>query len=184
MAALTEITTARARVVPFEVRHLTDRYIAWLNDAQVVRFSEQRHRRHDRASCRAYFDSMSISNNYFCAVEINRDGEHHVGNISVYVDRPNGLADVAIMIGDRSVWGSGIGFESWRGVRRSLIKREGYRKVTGGCLAANRAMVRIMEKTGMRPDGCRAAHYLVDGNQVDLVFYAAFAAAQERLPSR
>ena len=86
------------------------------------------------------------------------------------------------MIGDRSVWGAGLGFECWDGVLGTLLEREGFRKVTGGCVASNRAMVRIMEKAGMKPDGRRAAHYLIDGNAVDMVYYAAFTGEQERLP--
>jgi RimJ/RimL family protein N-acetyltransferase len=35
-------------------------------------------------------------------------------------------------------------------------------------------MVRIMEKAGMAPDGRRLAHYLIDGEPVDVVYYAAF----------
>lgn len=34
------------RVVRFADRHLTERYVGWLNDPAVVRYSEQRHSRH------------------------------------------------------------------------------------------------------------------------------------------
>jgi ribosomal-protein-alanine N-acetyltransferase len=184
MAVLAKITTARLRIVPFEERHLTSRYVNWLNDPTVVRFSEQRHRRHDLMSCRTYFESIKDSDNYFCAIENIEDGRRHIGNVTVYSDRPNRLADIAILIGDRSIWGTGLGFESWSGVLRALIERDGFRKVTGGCLASNRAMVRIMEKAGMTLDGRRTAHCLIDGNPVDIVHYAAFAAVQERLPAQ
>jgi RimJ/RimL family protein N-acetyltransferase len=175
MVTLSEIATARLRIVPFEERHLTDRYIGWLNDPAVVRFSEQRHRKHNRASCRAYFEAMTESNNFFCALEHLPSESRHIGNVTVYVDRPNQLADVAIMVGDRSVWGSGVGFEAWAAVLHTLIEREGFRKVTGGSVAPNRAMIRIMEKAGMQPDCRRRAHYLIEGNPVDVVSYAAFS---------
>ena len=65
------------------------------------------------------------------------------------------------MIGERAAWGAGFGFEAWSAVMQALLEREGYCKVTGGAVAANRAMVRVMEKAGMRPDGRRHAHYLI-----------------------
>lgn len=175
MAALAEIRTARLRIVPFEERHLTDCYVGWLNDPAVVRFSEQRHRRHDRESCRAYFESMARSKSYFCAIEEVGGALSHIGSITVAVDAPNRLADIAILLGERDARGRGLGFEAWTAVLRTLLDREGFRKVTGGTVASNRAMVRIMEKAGMEPDGRRSAHYLIEGEAVDMVHYAAFS---------
>ena len=174
MATLRPIETPRLAIVPFEARHLTARYVGWLNDPEVVRYSELRHRRQDRSGCEAYFDAMRRSDNFFCAIEVGDDG--HVGNLSVAVDAPNRLADISILIGERAMWGKGIGLEAWSAILRTLLERERFRKVSGGTVAPNRAMVRIMEKSGMRPDGCRPAHYLVEGQAVDVVHYAAFAA--------
>ena len=174
LAALAAIETPRLTIMPFGPRHLTGRYIAWLNDPAVVRFSELRHRRHDRASCEAYFEAIARSDGFFCAIE-EKSGGRHVGNLSVAVDGRNGLADISILIGERSVWGQGVGLEAWSAVLHALLDREGFRKVTGGTVAPNRAMVRIMEKSGMRPDGRRAAHYLIEGEPVDVVHYAALS---------
>ena len=179
MAALAEVRSPRLRIVPFEERHLTERYVGWLNDAEVVRYSEQRHRRHDLESCRKYFAQMRQSDSYFSAIEEIQRQLGHIGNITVSVDAANELADIAIMIGERAAWGAGFGFEAWSAVMRALHEREGFRKVTGGAVSANRAMVRIMEKAGMRPDGRRRAHYLIEGTPVDLVYYAAFSGDQK-----
>jgi RimJ/RimL family protein N-acetyltransferase len=178
MAALPDITTARLRIVAFDERHLTGRYVGWLNDAEVVRYSEQRHRRHDLASCRDYFEAMRRSDGYFSAIEDTQTGQGHVGNVTVAVDAPNRLADIAILIGERGRWGNGLGLEAWTAVMRALLEREGFRKVTGGAVASNRAMIRIMEKSGMTPDGRRRAHHLVGGIGEDVVYYAAFSAQE------
>ena len=175
MAVLAEIQSRRLYIVPFEERHLAERYVGWLNDPEVVRYSEQRHRRHDLASCREYFEQVRRSDGYFSAIE-ERDGRRgHIGNMTVSVDNANGLADIAILIGERAVWGAGLGFEAWNAVIRALIEREGFRKVTGRSMTANRAMVRIMEKAGMLADGRRQAHFLIEGAAVDVVYFAAFA---------
>ena len=181
MAALAEIWSTRLRIVPFEERHLTERYVSWINDPEVVRYSEQRHRPHDLESCRKYVELMRQSGDYFSAIEVTQDQHGHIGNMTVLVDAANGLADIAILIGERATWGAGIGFEAWSAVMRALIEREGFRKVTGGAVAANRAMVRIMEKAGMQPDGRRHAHFLIEGSPVDIVYYAAFSGDKGRL---
>ena len=175
MARLADIFTDRLRITAFQEQHLSDAYVQWLNDPEVVKYSEQRHRTHELNGCRSYFRTMEASPNYFCALEEHPNGLGHIGNISVTVDQPNRLADIAILIGARETWGAGFGFEAWNAVLCTLLNREGFRKVTGGTVKANLAMVRIMEKSGMRPDGVRPAHYLIDGDAVDIVHFARFA---------
>jgi RimJ/RimL family protein N-acetyltransferase len=171
------LETPRLRLTPFADRHLTDRYVSWLNDSEVVRFSEQRHSRHSLESCRAYVESFRGSASQLWAIELRARADLHVGNIAAYVDAPNKLADVTILIGDREVWGGGIGLEAWTAVCDFLIDRAGIRKVTAGTLATNAGMLSIMRRSGMVDDGRRLNHYLVDGQPVDLVYAARFARA-------
>ena len=181
MAELAPIETPRLRIVPFSDSHLTDRYVGWLNDPEVTRYSEQRHISHDRASCRAYVDAMRQSANFLCAIELpGQPGYEHVGNISVSVDTANQLADIAILIGEQSVWGQGVGLGAWSAMVDALLMREGFRKVTGGTVAPNRAMVRIMRQAGMQPDGRRPAHHLINGAAEDVLHFAAFSDERSR----
>ena len=173
MAVMSAICTSRLRIVPFAERHLTERCVGWLNDPEVVRYSEQRHRRHDLESCKDYFESIARSPGFFSAIE-ERAQDRHIGNISIAVDPANDIADISILLGDRTTWGSGFGFEAWKAVLDTLLGCERFRKVTGGAMASNRAMIRIMEKADMRLDGRRTAHYLLNGLPVDIVHYASF----------
>ena len=104
-----------------------------------------------------------------------------MGNISVSVDAPNGLADMAILVGERAVWRAGVGFEAWYAVLRALLDREGFRKVTGGAVESNKAMVRIMEKSDMQADGRRRRHLVIDGKAIDVLHFAAFSVQRNSL---
>lgn len=152
---------------------MTDRYVGWLNDPEVVRFSEQRHRRHSRASAEAYMRSFEGTPHYFWAI-LTKDQSMHVGNINAYVDAANGVADIGVLIGEKAVWGRGYGGEAWTAVCRFLLEEEGMRKVTGGTLSANAGMLAIMRRAGMLPDGVRLRHAVVDGQAVDMVHMALF----------
>jgi ribosomal-protein-alanine N-acetyltransferase len=168
------IATSRLRVVPFSEGHLTERYVAWLNDPEVVRYSEQRHCQHTMESCREFVTSFRDSPNLLWAIEFSEMAGLHVGNIAAYVDGPNSIADVTILIGEKSVWGKGIGQEAWDAVCQYLLDTLLIRKVTAGTLAANHGMLSIMRRACMLDDGRRTAHYLLDGNPVDLVYAALF----------
>lgn len=176
MAVAPELKGQQLTLRPFASQYLTDAYVGWLQDPQVTRYSEQRHRTHNLSSCEAYVASFKNSPNMLWAIwDTQRDC--HIGNISVTMDPTNQIADISILIGDRSTRRRGFGKQAWGLVLDYLLQTLSLRKVTGGCMAANTAMVRLMEATGMQPDGRRANHYLLDGEPVDIVYYARFGAS-------
>lgn len=174
MAVSPVLETPRLTLEPFSAPLVSERYVSWLNDPQVVRFSENRHRVHTLASCRAYVDGFVDTPNYLWAILTRQPAGRHVGNINAYVDPANEIADIGLMIGERSFWGRGYGGEAWAAVCDYLLRKARLRKVTGGALAANGGMLEIMKRIGMQPDGVRTAHYIVEGAPADLVHMAFF----------
>jgi [ribosomal protein S5]-alanine N-acetyltransferase len=160
---------------PFNDSFLTNRYVGWLNDKVTTRYSEQRHRLHTLESCRAYAQSFVASTNFFWAVVAHDPALGHIGNITATVDAPNGVADLAIMIGDSSVRGRGFGLEAWQRACRFLLDDACMRKVTAGTMAINEPMLRIMYTSGMVEEGRRKRQFLVDGTEIDAVLVAVFA---------
>jgi RimJ/RimL family protein N-acetyltransferase len=167
----------RCTVRPFEEGHLTERYVSWLNDPEVVRYSEQRHRRHTLESCRVYFESFRGTADHFLAIEAEIGQLGHIGNISVAVDVPNRVADVSILVGEKRCWGIGLATAAWCGVLAELLQEQKMRKVTAGTLEANEPMLRLIRRCGMQIEGKRSRQFLLDGWEVDLVMAAAFAPA-------
>jgi RimJ/RimL family protein N-acetyltransferase len=161
-------------ICAFEQRHLTPRYVSWLNDPEVVRYSEQRHMRHTLTSCQAYFDSFRGSDDLFLAIEAVDPPLGHIGNISVTIDLPNAVADMSILVGERRAWGTGLGSRAWCAVLKELLARPTIRKITAGTMAANSKMLRLMERSGMTIEGGRSRQFLLEGNEVDLVLAAKF----------
>lgn len=163
---------AKVRLDTFVEADLTSAYLGWLNDPEVVRFSNQRFRSHTRESCAAYLESFRGTANDF--LSIKADGEA-IGTMSVYRAVPHRTADVGIMIGDRAYWNGGYGQDAWSTLLDWLLTHGGTRKVTAGTLACNKGMVRLMERSGMTLEGTRKAQELVDGKPIDILLYARFA---------
>lgn len=154
---------------PFADRHLTARYVGWLSDPGVVRYSEQRHRKHDLASCRAYAASFEDSPHYFWAIVARDPALGHIGNVNAYLDAHNGVADMGILVGERASWGQGFGTDAWRAACRFLLLDRGLRKVTAGTLANNHGMLAVMRNAGMREEGRRRRQALWEGSEIDMV---------------
>ena len=171
MSKPSQIKTQRLLLIPFTGKFLSERYASWLNDPQVVQFSEQRHKKHSMVTCREYFLGFRGSENFLWAIVVAETGIH-IGNISAYLDQPNSVADVGILIGEKSCWGQGYGLEAWEAVNKFLFDKIGIRKLTAGAMSINKGMISIMKKSGMVPDGIRRDQFLVNGKSVDMVMAA------------
>lgn len=166
------ITTNRLSLRTLYAGLVTDEQIAWLNDPEVVRYSEQRHKKHTLESQHAYVNGLWAGpGNYIWLISTSAKP---IGTITAYCDLNNKVADIGIMIGDRAQWGFGYGTEAWQGVMKWLFET-GARKVEAGCMSKNTAMIQVCMKSRMHVDGRRDDHFLCDGQPTDLIYYARFA---------
>ncbi|MFK8082830.1 MAG: GNAT family N-acetyltransferase [Granulosicoccus sp.] len=171
MAPSPDLKSERLCLRSFSERHLSERYVSWLNDTDTTKFSEQRHRLHTMGSCRQFVQSFSTGPNQLWAIETS-DTEEHIGNVTVSHDTNNRIADIGILIGSKTVRGCGYGYAAWKAVLEYLSGRDDIYKITGGCMQPNKAMVRIMESCGMTLDCIRADHFLLDDLPANLVYYS------------
>jgi ribosomal-protein-alanine N-acetyltransferase len=174
MATSPDLRPRRLLITPFSDKHLTRRYVAWLNDPELMQYSEQRHKTHTLESCRVYCQSFEGTPHYFWALEEVAAGHRHIGNLNAYVDAHNRLADVGILIGEKDAHNRGLGMEALVAVFDFLFREVGLRKLTQGTISLNTPMLRVMQKLQMVPDGTRKRHYLCQGQEVDVVHMAIF----------
>ena len=163
----------KTKILPFKESDITPAYISWLNDQAVVRYSNQRFRKHDEVSSRAYLSSFAGTRNLFLSIK-KIDDESSIGTLTVYVATQHQTADIGILLGEMSIWGRGYGFDAWRTISDWLLEKCRMRKVTGGTIASNTAMKSIFERSGMQLDGIRKAQELVDEVPTDVIYYARF----------
>ena len=168
------LITPRLRLRPFQAADINANYLGWLNDPEVTRFSNQRFNQHTPENCAAYLASFAGRSNSFLLIEQRQD-QRPIGTATVYRNNLHGTADIGLMVGERRCWGQGYGREAWQAVLEALLAEAGMRKVTGGTVRPNQAMVRIMEQSGMELEAVRARQELIEGQPVDLLYYTRFA---------
>jgi len=88
------IQTQRLKIISFHRRFITSRYINWLNDPDVNRFSNLKSGVHTEDSCIDYLDSYHNSGNVAWAIIEVREGHGHIGNINAIIDNETGVADL------------------------------------------------------------------------------------------
>ena len=159
------------RIVPFEKQHLTSQYVGWLNDPEVVQFSEQRHTKHTIKSCISYFNKQTISNNLFLAIEFKSSNKtiQHIGNIGVFIDRKNAYGDLSILIGEKEFWGKGTAYKAIKGILPYLFEKEKLNLISCGTASCNLGMIKVMEKLGMTPKMTFPDRFVINNRTHNLV---------------
>ena len=158
---------------PFTASDINEAYIGWLNDKEVVRFSNQRFLRHDQESSLRYLASFEGTDTLFISVRRLSD-DSPVGTMTAYVSSHHGTVDVGVLIGDKSVWGMGYGQDAWNTLTNWLLERDDIHKLTAGTLACNYGMIKLMERSGMHHEATRSEQEIVNGQAVDILYYAKF----------
>ena len=157
----------------FERCDITDFYIDWLNDKEIVKFSNQRFINHTFSSCSVYYESFSGTNNLFLKVSDKNDGAF-IGTVTCYYAAPHLTVDVGILIGDKTRWGKGVGSDIWLTIIDWLSKQSSVRKITAGALDQNLAMIRLFKKAGMELEAVKEKQEYFEGEARDLLFFRLF----------
>lgn len=159
------ILTSNLMLRPFTYKDITPKYIRWLNDKELMKYSDQKFTKHTRTSCVKYFSSFKGTDNLFLAVI--KDGRH-IGNITVDINKNHSVADIRILMSEH-----GYGTEAFKAVCDYLLSKN-IRKITAGTLSINIPMLRVMEKCGMVDDGIRKCQCMHENREADIVYKALF----------
>ena len=145
----------------FTEKDISGRYLGWLVDEEVNRFSR---RRSDvavtAADAAAYLRGLG-DDEVVLAIEHEKFG--HVGNIKYGpVDWTNRRADISILIGETSVWRQGVGAAATDLVTRFLFEEVGLNRVEAG--SNNPTFIAMVQKLGWQVEGV-LRDYLKDGDK-------------------
>ena len=176
MQALIPITGQRVLLRAMRSSDITAQHVAWLNDPQVVRFSNQRFTQHTLDTCLRYHASFEGSANIYASARLLVSNQA-IGTLTAYRNLQHGTADIGILMGERSFWGQGLGTEAFTLLADWLATLPGMRKLTCGMLACNHGMLALAQRAGFAREAVRVGQELVDGQAVDLVYFARFCAA-------
>jgi len=165
----------KVALTPMHPADIDERHVGWLNDPEVVRFSNQRFMTHDLDTCLTYLRGFDHSSHRYFSIR-RRDNDERIGTITAYASVHHGTVDLGLMIGERSAWGLGYGLDAWDTLQQAALATRGVRKLTGGTLACNLGMIRIFERAGMQLEAARRAQEQVDDQPQDIVYYARFTA--------
>ena len=154
----------------FTCTDITPRYLSWLNNKELMKYSEQKHHSHNEETARNYLDSFHGTNNLFLKIISKKDSEF-VGTFTIYYDVTHDIADLGILIGSKNAERTGIGTDAWKTSVNWLDNKLNVRKITAGTMRSNHPMIGILNKSKFVLEATRKAQVLLNGRPEDILYY-------------
>jgi len=155
----------------FTESDITDKYLGWLNDPAVVRYSKQRFKKHTLQTASEYWQTFQNSKNILLAINLKEDNSH-IGSLTINFSSGPDTPDIGILIGEKECWGQGIGQDAWATILGWLLDTAGFEKVIAGTLECNTGMIKIMINTGMLQDRVIVADDFIYGRPINTVIFS------------
>ena len=157
---------------PLTEEDASGNYPHWFNDADVCRGNSHHVYPYTQQQALDFIKSLPTRNDMLVLAIVSKISETHVGNISLQnINRINRCAEFAIIIGEKSAWGKGVGKEAARLVISHGFLSLNLHRIECGTFENNFSMQKIALSIGMRLEGTRRKKAYKDGNYYDVLEY-------------
>lgn len=139
------------KFIKFEKKFITRKYISWLNDKKLMKYSRHNKIIFNKKKCIEYLKLNKLNKNLFYAILVKNDKSfEHIGNILASVDHLNKRADVSILIGDKNFRNKGFGSLIWKKFIQKIEKMNKFNLITAGTKETNLKMIQIFISSKMK----------------------------------
>ena len=129
-------------------------YREWFNDAEICEFNSHHRFPNYDEDMREYYETVIKSKKNLILGICDKASDAHIGNIALEnIDTINRSAEFAIVIGDKTFWGKGIGKEAARLIIDHGFKALGLHRIYCGTSEDNVAMQKMALSLGFTEEG-------------------------------
>lgn len=161
---------SRIELAPLGESDISRDYLAWLNDAEVLRYRTQKAFPTTMRGLKHWVHELPNCGDLVLAIRLRRGGRH-IGNIALNaIQWIHGSAELAIMIGARDVWGRGFASEAIDLVAHHGFEHMGLHRIWSE--STNPAFNRAVARLGWRKEGHKREAYFLEGKHVDVESWA------------
>jgi RimJ/RimL family protein N-acetyltransferase len=135
----------------FKFYHITKKYISWLNNPILMKFSRHKNKVFNKIIAKKYLDSFNKSKNLFLIIKCNKK-KRVIGTMTVYFFKRKkiNIASIGILIGDKIYLNKGYGTASLKKLIKFLSKKKNIKKIIIGTNKNNIPMINIAKNNMFR----------------------------------
>jgi [ribosomal protein S5]-alanine N-acetyltransferase len=139
---------------PLERTDLGESYLGWLNDPEVTRYTETGIFPTTAQDLEKFHQEVTGSRSQVILAAIHKKSGRHIGNVKLgpihWVHR---RANFGMLIGDKKLWGKGIGAEATRLAVEYGFYRLNLRRIDLAVFAEHESAVHLYEQVGFKVEG-------------------------------
>ncbi|HUX95601.1 MAG TPA: GNAT family protein [Bacteroidales bacterium] len=167
------LVSERLLLKPLSLEHLTQDYVDWMNDPDVIRYLESGGN-YTLEMLKEYLMDVEKKEILFWAIH-KKDDHLHIGNIKIDpINIRHGIGEYGIMMGRKSEWGKGYAEEATRLILNYSFEHLGLRKITLGVISKNKAAFNLYLKIGFELEGIYKKQGIYAGEYCDAIRMAIF----------
>jgi len=153
------------------IEDVSAEYLSWMNDYEIVKFTESRHTVHTMESLKDFILNLNNDYNYFFAIIDIQSGKH-IGNIKIgNIHQIYKYADVGLIIGNKNFHGKGIATEAIKLCVEFAFKQLKLHRLWAGIYDINIGSIKAFEKAGFVREGCEREKCLFEGERINCYIY-------------
>ena len=154
-----------------EIKDISDEYINWLNDYEVVKFTNQKFLKHDYAKVRDFVRKMKKSKeNILYGIYFDNT---HVGNIKIGpIDFNNKNSQISYFLGSRKHWGLGIVSEAIRQILLIAKNDLKLKKISAYVVDKNIGSISVLKKNKFIYEGNLKKYFVMKNRRLDEYIYS------------
>jgi len=165
-----------------KVKDVTKKYVNWMNDYNVVKFTEQKFKKHTYKDVKNFVREKNKSKNnflfgIFIDKNLNKNGNpkkniEHVGNIKLGpINFTHKFAYISYIIGETKYWGMGIATLAIKKIIKIASNKYKLKKLQTGCYSINIGSRKVLEKNKFTKEGILKSHVIYEGRRYDHFIY-------------
>ncbi len=149
---------------------ISDQYLAWMNDTEVLKFTESRWSKYNVDDLKLFVKNINNSpKDYLFGIFIIETGKH-IGNIKIgNINSQHKFADLGIIIGVKEEWSKGYATEAIKLVVDYAFIQLKLFKLTAGVYANNLGSIKALKKAGFEECGKHIKHCIFNEDRIDVL---------------
>lgn len=156
-----------------KLNNITKSYVKWMNDYDVVQYTEQKFIKHNFTSVKKFVKEKIYSPiEFLYGIFIDDKKKIHIGNIKIGpINKIHQTAEISYFIGEKKYWKAGIGSQAVKKAIEISKKKYKLKKLTAGCYEVNKGSIKVLKKNNFKKEGVLKFNIFFENKRIDQIIF-------------
>ena len=164
-------------LIELDSKMVKKRYVQWMNSSEIVKFTEQRFKKHKINDVKKFVISKKRSKTEFLYgifINVNKN-KTHIGNVKLGpIDLNHKTAEISYFIGDKDFHNKGLGALAIKEMLKLSKKKFKLRKIIAGVYSNNIASKKVLLKNKFKLEGILKKQFIFKKKRINKLIYGKF----------